>query len=564
LKCYHKQLDDATKPAAPPARSTTEPLEHAVFPHHPPTDLPRRRTARRHGPGPGDRDRPGPRLQPRALGADGRLGCGGIPSRAERARHAGPAALGDRRLQLAVRGHAANPAEWVLLNPQPLPPRVEMPSLTFESGNTYLLRLAFGVHNLEGDGQSAAAMSDNVSIWTAQVDLSIDPPTVTAKALLDNTGSGVRGERPRLQTDNLGETLLVFRHFGELGSQGRLGQTAVSQYIVDGGKSNFSPPVYLTGGLNQNWQAAAALNPDNGKLELLTVQRPAINPTALQALGAGGAFPPAGTSQLSPAALSTASAQVALLRSLTPEPLASPLSAATTLTGAASDDPLVALEYGTDGDPALDPLLDLSQPHGVIGSSVTVTATVHNLGRTDVPAIVRFYRGLPGSGNLVSETISDWLEVGEVTTVTGSYSVQGGEEPIYAEVVVDPLYADASDANNIASANLGSLPAPQIASVQPSQVFDTGLEVAILPSTAQAVSGYRVLRSDVPGGPYELVGETTGNVHYDLGLVLDQTYCYVVHAYDRSGLISPNSQEVCNLVPTKVNDKLYMPLILMN
>ncbi len=72
-----------------------------------------------------------------------------------------------------------------------------------------------------------------------------------------------------------------------------------------------------------------------------------------------------------------------------------------------------------------------------------------------------------------------------------------------------------------------------------------------------------MLRSQAPGGPYELVGETTGNVHYDLGLTVDQTYCYVVQAYDRSGLVSPNSQEVCNLVPGKVSSDIYMPLVLM-
>jgi hypothetical protein len=478
--------------------------------------------------------------------------------------------LEDRRLQLAMRGQTNDPAEWVLLNPQPLPPRVENPSLTFESGNPQLLRLAFGVHNLEGDGQSAAAMSDNVSIWTAQVDLGVNPPAVSAQALLDSAGSRVRGERPRLQTDDLGETLLVFRQFGELGSQGQLGQAAVSQFIMDGGKSNFSPPVYLTGGLSQNWQTAAALNPENGKLELLTVQRPAINPAALQALGAAGNNPGEAslvspTGGYNPAALSTAASQVALLRSLTSELLAAPLGAATTLAGADSDDPLVALEYGTDGDPALDPQLELSQPHAVIGASVTVTATVRNLGRTDVPAVVRFYRGLPGSGELVSETAPDWLEVGEVKSVTGSYTVQGGEEPVYAEVVIDPLYADASNTNNTATTNLGALPAPQLASVQPSQVFETGLEIAILPSAAQAVSGYRVLRSQTPGGPYELVGETTGDVHYDLGLTVEQPYCYVAQAYDRSGLLSPTSQEVCNLVPARVDSKvLYMPLILMD
>jgi hypothetical protein len=73
-----------------------------------------------------------------------------------------------------------------------------------------------------------------------------------------------------------------------------------------------------------------------------------------------------------------------------------------------------------------------------------------------------------------------------------------------------------------------------------------------------------VLRSQTPGGPYELVGETTGDVQYDLGLALDQTYCYVVHAYDRSGLISPNSQEVCNLVPSPAGNTVYMPLLVVH
>jgi len=475
-----------------------------------------------------------------------------------------PETLEDRRLHMAVRGQGADPTEWVLLNPQPLPPRAELPSLTFDQGSPYLLRLAFIVHNLEEDGQSAAGVSDNASIWTAQVDLSNQTPQVTGQALLDESGAEVPGERPRLQTDDMGETVLVFRRFGELGERGQLGQVAMSQFISNGGADNFSPPVYLTGDLNQNWQAAAAINPENGLLEVLSVQRPLLNPVALQALGIAGDDPLDGGAPLPPAAMSAAAAQVTLLRSLAPVALAVPVSA-TTLTGTANDDLLVALEYGTDGDPSLDPLLELSQPHASIGSSVMVTATVRNLGRMDVSGVVRFYTGLPGSGTLLTEIpVPGALPVGEVRVVAADYTVQGGEDPIYAEVVINPLYTDASGTNNTATASLGALPAPQIASVQPSQVFEGGLEIAILPSAAQAVSGYRVLRSQTPGGPYELVGETTGDVQYDLDLTVDQTYCYVVHAYDRSGLISPNSQEVCSLVPSPAGNTVYMPLIVVH
>ena len=482
--------------------------------------------------------------------------------------------LEDRRLQMAVRGQAANPAEWVLLNPQPLPPRVEMPSVTFESGNTKLLRLAFVVHNLEGDGQSAAALSDNSSIWTASVDLSGQTPVVAGKALLDGAGNEVIGERPRLQTDDAGETLLVFRRFGEVDSQGQLGQAAVSQFVVNAGMDNFTPPVYLTGGLNQHWQSAAALDPTTRKLELLTVERPPVNPAALQALGAtnsldigvAGYNPQRSASRhapLSPAALSAAAAQVALLRSLAAVPQAAP-EATTALTAAANDDPLIAMEFGSDGDPALDPLLQLSQPHAAIGSSVTVTATVRNLGRTAVPATVLFYRGQPGSGDLVAETpLSGLLAVGESRAAAASYTVQGGEEPVYAEVAIGINYTDGNSANNTATARLGALPAVQIASVQPSQVFEDGLEVAIIPSAAQAVAGYRVMRSQTPGGPYELVGETTGNVQYDVGLTRNQTYCYVVQAYDRLGMTSPYSGEVCGLLTRSVREtKVFMPVML--
>ncbi len=495
-----------------------------------------------------------------------------------------PTTLEDRRVQVAI-NNGINP-EWGMLNPQPLPPRVTSVSVLFDP---HALHLAFTSANLEGDEASAGAVSDNLSVWVAQVNLAGTTPGVIAHALNDEQGQPVRGERPRLQSGPLGEVMLTFRRFGALGSAGQLGQVAVSSLQSLEGEG-FSPPVYLTGGLSQHWQSAAALNFSTNRLELMAVQRPAINLAAARALGGLGALAAlqtalpadvaarqalevagdgtgsgapaaaADTAALSPQALQAAVGQVALLRSLQPVAAAAPNRPAVVLNATAGD-PLLALSYDSQPDPALDADLALSQAHAAPGTSVTVTATVRNLGRAPAPAVLRFYRGFPGSGGVpVSQVDLGTLAVGEVRQVNGAYTVQGGEEPVYAEIS-PATGGEASAANNIATAKLGQLPPAGVTSVLPSQVFTPGFEVAILPAQAQSVAGYRVLRSAAPGGPYELAGETTGEVFYDLAVESGQRYCYVAQAYDRAGQLAPYSNEICSLSIQADARMRYLPVI---
>lgn len=464
-----------------------------------------------------------------------------------------PATLEDRRVHLAYSGPPDY--QWTMLNPQPLPTRVSSVSIAADPSDIYILRLVLSSSNLAGDQVSSGGLSNEMSIWTALIDLEKLGP-VSAQQLKDEKGQPVRGEQPLLQGGANGEFILTLRRFGETGTIGQLGQIAFSS-VGDKDDLAFPPPVYLTGGLNQHWQSAAVINPYSSRLELLAVQRPPINPAALEALNhsTSEAGVLASESQFSPQALTTAAAQADLLNRLRREPTAF-LAGGVSVLSSSDIDPLISLSLGDVGDPALDPQLRLSVPHASPGSTVALSTTVRNLGRREVGAVLRFYRGLPGSGVQVGEVQLGYLDLGEVREVTLNYTVQGGGEPLYAEV--SPSTAEATSANNIATARMGDLPAPAIGTLRASQVFDKAIEIAILSSAAEAVSGYRVLRSFAPGGPYELVGETTGDLHYDLLLDAGRTYCYVVQAYDRAGITSPYSNEVCSELAL---NGIYLPLI---
>jgi hypothetical protein len=58
-----------------------------------------------------------------------------------------------------------------------------------------------------------------------------------------------------------------------------------------------------------------------------------------------------------------------------------------------------------------------------------------------------------------------------------------------------------------------------------------------------------ILRTTTPGSSYELVGETSDTYLPDLLLKRGQVYCYVVQAYDDSGILSPFSSEACRKLP---------------
>jgi hypothetical protein len=131
-----------------------------------------------------------------------------------------------------------------------------------------------------------------------------------------------------------------------------------------------------------------------------------------------------------------------------------------------------------------------------------------------------------------------------------------GDQPISAQV--STTGGDASSANNTASGNLGELPAPGPLIVGPSPSWSHALQVSWMPSGVPGVAGYRILRSESSGGPYQLVGESEGVVYHDLLLELDREYFYVVQAFDDAGARSAYSSEASGLL---AGYNIYLPVI---
>lgn len=430
----------------------------------------------------------------------------------------------DRRIALATltqSGSDFGGTAWRMVNPQPLPPRVELPSVALAdtSGN---IQLAFLQRELNADG-SEGILGTNAVLWSANL-LSISQGyTVQAAPLLDDAGQPVRGERPRLTIRN-GEALIALRRFGGIGTAAEIGQLAVTRGVFSGSSLSFRPPAYLAGATNQLWQAAAALDPQSMRLKLVGVRRPDL---ALQATLPAAQEAGAGDGTL--ATLSEA------------------------------DQRVVALDLAQGGDPAIDPLLELSSPRAPVGATVTITATVRNIGRGDAPFTLQFRIGQPDGSTQTQQIAVASLPFNTPQQIAINIIAAGGIQPISAHVIPPPSGDNLSTENDEASAQLGTLSVPELNAVIVSPAFDKALRVELAPDdAAEADTGVRILRSTTPGGPYELVGESSIGAYDDLLLTAGQTYCYVAVRYDSGGNRSERSTELCAQIPLH---RAYLPLL---
>jgi hypothetical protein len=280
--------------------------------------------------------------------------------------------------------------------------------------------------------------------------------------------------------------------------------------------------LYLTDDGRQHWQPALAVNA-SGEVMALSVSREALAPGL----------------DLGPA--STAARPTLISHTLAP-----------------GDDPVESLLTGLGADLALDPALALSQLHAAPGNNVMVSATVRNVGHGSASGcVVRLYAGTYPTGTLLSTVDAPGdLEFNGIHTVSFQVEASGGEQPLYAEVACesDDLGAD----NNVATGDLGQLPPPTFLRVANSTRYANAFELSWLPPLVEGVEGYRILRGEDPGGPYELVGEAMGTVFHDLLLELGKPYYYVVQAYDKHGVRSPYSTEAGGMLPYT---DLYLPLV---
>jgi fibronectin type 3 domain-containing protein len=124
--------------------------------------------------------------------------------------------------------------------------------------------------------------------------------------------------------------------------------------------------------------------------------------------------------------------------------------------------------------------------------------------------------------------------------------------------VVTTTSDDLDPGNNAASGDLSEMLAPTFVHVAASTRYRQALEVSWLSSPVEGVAGYRILRGEAPGGPYELVGESEGTLYSDMLLRLDQRYYYVLQVFDATGVRSPYSTEASGMLSLH---KIYLPLI---
>lgn len=438
-----------------------------------------------------------------------------------------PNSAGDRRLALAT--YDASGWSARLLGEQTR--RADSPAIALGAADLDHANLAFVVRGVDGDGQTdIGPLSNRARLWTAMVSL-VDGSVANAQPAPDDGGAPVYAERPRLATASDGETLLLFRRFGMPEENSWLGQIAVARQAAPA--AAYSAPLLLTDEPRQNWQAALALSPAGGQAIIAKIGSPPVLPAGVTA--------------------ADASAQLAAQ-------LAAPAANAVAWHAMAEQADATTLDLVTlapTADPALAPTLALAQVHAIPGSTVTVTATVRNLGRNPSPeASVCFYRGTPGSGSLVECRSVSPLAFNASQAVAVAVTRSGGAEPLYAELVTAGENANAQ--NDRATAVLGALPVPEIFGVQESTLYESSLAVTWAPVDVPGVGGYRILRATQPGGPYAVAGESTAPVFNDLPVVRGQTYYYVVQAFDSAGGVSQYSQETSGSLPPL---PLFLPAI---
>ena len=464
------------------------------------------------------------------LGADEWVGW--MNAQVSAARHDGQIALvwtadedgeltTNRDRRLAIADVISN--TWSIRLPEELPAGADSPSAAFRGEEE--LHVAFLVRGKDNDGVTDTGIGNQAVLWAARSTAS----GWSAAPVRAELGQTVHAEQPRLSGRG-SEMLLLFRRFGGAGTNGYLGQLALSQISAKAA----SAPLYLTDEPSQHWQPALAVNQVTGQAGVLNVKRTALGPSAS----------PLATSQPKLALASTA---------------ARPAFQAVTLVQA--DDPVESLTIEPTPDPALDPDLGLSQRHATPGSAVVVTATVRNVGRGTASGLsVSLYSGTPMSGTLLTPvTLPYTLTLNDSLAITFVVTTTSGEQPIYAELTATG--DDVNTGNNIAAVSLGELPPPTLVNVVASTRYANALEVSWVPPAVDGVAGYRILRSGTPGDPYELVGEAEELVHNDLLLEPNQPYYYVVEAYDADGVRSSHSVEASGMLPLS---GLYLPLVIRN
>lgn len=409
----------------------------------------------------------------------------------------------------------------------------ESPSLNIDP-TTGLLHMAFLARGNDGDGVSDTGIGNRAVLYQGQS----NPNGPWTYQLLGDQGSPVFAEKPVLLISATGDESVIFRRFGAAGTNGLLGQLAMTHRA--GGAGSFSNPGYLTDDGSQHYQSTAAINPSAG-ISILAVNRSAIPPGVLPGP-------------------QNASAELKLKPALSYIPTLMSHQQLST-----SGDGVEALTLSHQADLALDPDPTLSAQHAAQGSSVAITVTLRNLGYGSANNVgsaiqVCLFSGSPQNGTQVGcqglSANTNRLNFNESVHFVFQMARTSGLQSFFARVVSNG--DNGASANDIAAGALGIIPAPLLTGVFIDASLPNALGVQWMPPPAASLGGYRLLRRLNSGGPYELVGETTATYLPDLLLQRGVTYCYVVQAYDGSSILSAVSTESCAVLPLL---SVYIPSI---
>jgi hypothetical protein len=428
----------------------------------------------------------------------------------------------DRRIAWASApaGAPGMQPSWAVVNPQPLPPRVDSPALNVGPAGLELAFLvrqpALGVVPLVGP---------NGALWTA----TLAGNQWQAAPLLDATGGLIFAEQPVLAGAQ-GESLLAFRRFSPASlDNAALGQISLAQRSASG---SFTTPIYVTDAPQQNWQPALTINPVNRQAVILkvaraqTVQRTLPDGSPRAAIGDGRAILAANAGALSSGGVAT------------------------------PQDPVEFIVSAPTTDPALDPLT-ASASVLPAGETITISVTLRNVGRDPAANLtVTLYRGAsPTGAPLDSRTVAGPLPLNATAALTFTVAATGDAQPLYAQVVTSG--GNASAANDRASLTLGLPSAPITVTVTPDAWNDGVMAVLWASPAGERPAGYRILRGATPAGPFELVGESATPDFADVLAVRGVTYCYVVQAHNGDAF-SPASDPVCGALERL---QVYLPAV---
>lgn len=388
-----------------------------------------------------------------------------------------------------------------IFNHSGIPAGVDSPSLTLYPSDTTLVYTTFLVRGKDGDGLTDTSIGNNAELWAGG--FSLTDEFNYAFAPVRENDKPIFAERPQMLIDDDGRPALLYRRFGPIGTYGALGQVTLSQM---GDNGQFLEHVYLTDEAQQNWQAAAAVDPQTGEVVSLKVARSTFGDISrLTPAGAGAA----------PAVMSRA------------------------LDG--GQDAVSSLQLTALADPALDPLI-ASDLGTAPGQPVTVTITARNVGQGQADGMtVQLYEGTPESGLLLQTIpLAASLEFGQVYSFTLPVTPTSGNFELTALINANTNF---SPDNDRVSLTLSALLPPTALNVGESNRYRDAADVSWFSASASA-SGYRVLRS-TDDGPYEFVGEALGVSYTDALLQRGHTYCYQVQAYDSAGNLSALTESAC-------------------